>query len=246
MLFISVIVVFICVWLFICSKHKLKNILTSHSIHPFFWLLWASLWSLPWTLYLTHGLSLLLHLILLLRPSFGTSFSVTSCCLICYFNFYVFDTLVVFTDPGEVVSGRKHPVGPRSARPLGQQRCVVGCSLPGPVDLSVVVSWLRWAVWLAGLVPSPVSCQARPVWRLLAAGWWDRVLLCPTRWLQGRKHSKHHGHLPTTCCSIRETLSQQNYCACQWERANDETRAFSVKTGFAETGLYWLLEELKK
>ena len=54
----------------------------SHCVHPFFWVCWASLWSLPWTLYWVDCLS---PLFLFLRslsfvPLFGTYFYVFLFC----------------------------------------------------------------------------------------------------------------------------------------------------------------------
>ena len=73
----------------------LESSLTSKSVHPIFWILWTSLWSLPWTPCLVDCLSSL-HIFFLGFYSdlwFGTSSFVVSLCLNCCFHCYVFGRL---------------------------------------------------------------------------------------------------------------------------------------------------------
>lgn len=95
--------------------------------------------------------------------------------------------------------------------PLVNRGTCRGRSLPGPVCLSVVVSCCcgrsGWHGW------SPVQWVARscPVWRLLAAGRWDCVILCSTWRPRSRKHPKHHGTVSSSAlpddCRAESTLN---------------------------------------
>ena len=102
--------------------------------------------------------------------------------------------------------------GPGVWVPLVNRGACRGRSLPGPVDLPVAVSCCCGQSGWHGRSPVQWVARSRPVWRLLAAGQWDCVLLCPTQWLQSRKHPKHHGHLPTMCCSKEITI----LCLTMW------------------------------
>lgn len=119
--------------------------------------------------------------------SFNSSSEVLSCSflwnlflchlifLTCCFYSSVFDVLVMFPDLGEVVSCRKHPTGPGSTCPLGQQRHMLWALSAWACGSFCCGELLLWAVWLAWLVPSAVSCQILP--RVEAAGCWP-VGLC--------------------------------------------------------------------
>ena len=117
--FISVIVVFISVWFFFIFSNSLlrmSNLVCSSSLPSVSLII--TLNSLLGRLPVSSSLSSSSGA---LSCSFGTYFSVSSFCLICYFYFYVFGRLVTFADFGEVAFCRGRPVCPISALPCSHQ-----------------------------------------------------------------------------------------------------------------------------
>ena len=97
--------------------------------------------------------------------SFNSSSEVLSCSflrnlflchlilLICCFYSSVLDVFIMFPDLGQVVSCRKHPTGPSSSRPLGQQKHMSWALSAWACGSFCCGELLLWAVWLAWLVP---------------------------------------------------------------------------------------------
>ena len=88
-----------------------SRLLTSRYVHLFFsWVLWSSLWSLPWALSKVNCLTPL-HLVLLgflHVSSFGTYSSATSFFLTCCFHFYISVRWVTSPSLAEVAFCRRH------------------------------------------------------------------------------------------------------------------------------------------
>ena len=123
--FTSAIVFFISVWFFIFSNSLLRrsNLVCSSNLPSVSLIITLNslLGSLPVSSSLSSSSGAL-------SCSFGTYFSVSSFCLICYFYFYVFGRLVTFPDSGEVAFCRRRPVCPISALPCSHQSRMLWCT----------------------------------------------------------------------------------------------------------------------
>ena len=105
------------VWVYIFSNSLLKTSHFSLCSTILFWVLWSSLWSFPWTLYLVDCLSPLSLNSFLECSSYSFSWNTFLYHLICSFYFCAFGRLVTFPDLREEAYWRRHPMHPSSTLP---------------------------------------------------------------------------------------------------------------------------------